>query len=139
MPNLNRVEVAGHLGRDVELRYAANGKAIANFSLGVSSKRGAGDAATEETYWANCLCFGKTAEIIAPFKKGHPFYVEGKLTEDKWTDKNTGQERRATKIMAFHVWPLERAPKGPQADTGEAGRMAAGATAEPGDENYQPF
>lgn len=138
MPSLNRVELAGHLGKDVEMRYAKTGNAVSIFSLGISSRSGKGDNAKEETYWANVVCFGKTAEAMAKVTKGTAVYVEGRLTEDKWTDKE-GKERRTTKVVAFHVWPLARTPKAEaQPDTGEAGQQASAAT-DAGEPDDVPF
>ena len=139
MPSLNRVELAGHLGKDVECRFSKAGKPVASFSLGVTSRSGKGDQATEETYWANVVCFGKTAENLAQqAKKGTAVYVKGRLTEDKWNDRE-GKERRTTKVVAFHVWPLARTPKAEvQPDTGEAGQQASAAT-DAGDDQEVPF
>ena len=36
MAGVNKVIVLGHLGRDPEMRYTPDGKAIANFSLATS-------------------------------------------------------------------------------------------------------
>jgi single-strand DNA-binding protein len=139
MPSLNRVELAGHLGKDVECRFSKAGKPVANFSLGVTSKSGKGDSAKEETYWANVVCFNKTAEAMAKVTKGTAVYVEGRITEDKWTDKE-GKERRTTKVVAFHVWPLARTPKAEvQPDTGDAGQQASAATDAGDDSSDVPF
>ena len=134
---MNRVELAGHLGKDVECRFSKAGKPVASFSLGVTSRSGKGDQATEDTYWANVVCFGKTAEGMAQVKKGAPVYVEGRISEEKWTDK-AGAERRTTKVVAFHVWPLARTPKA-EPDTGEAGQQASAATDAGDDSSDVPF
>ena len=36
MPSLNKVILIGHLGKDPEVRYMPDGKAIANFSIATS-------------------------------------------------------------------------------------------------------
>ena len=137
MPSLNNARFAGHLGRDVEMRFSKAGKAVSTFSLGVSSSSGAGADKKEDTYWANVVCFGKTAEIVSTLKKGHPVYAEGRMTEEKWTDKE-GKEHRTTKLVAFHAWPLLRAEKA-QPDTGEAGQQASAATDAGDDDSQIPF
>ena len=42
--------------------------------------------------------FGRTAENIAKFfSKGRPILIEGRLRQDSWEDKQTGQKR--TKLL----------------------------------------
>lgn len=66
MPSLNSCSFAGHLGRDVEMRYTPSGKAIAEMSIGVTTGR----EQYKRTDWVKLTCFGTQAEAVANYKKG---------------------------------------------------------------------
>lgn len=102
MASLNRWIGIGRVGQDPELRYSADGSAIANISIATTDKYK--DKATgeikETTEWHRVSFFGKMAEIVGQYvKKGSLIYVEGKIQTRKWTDKD-GIERYTTGIEA---------------------------------------
>jgi single-strand DNA-binding protein len=95
MSGFNLVVVMGNLTRDPELRYTANGKAVANFSLAVNGYN-------DEVYYANIVAWGKQAESAGQYlSKGSPALVHGSLQERTW-DKD-GQTQRKTEIVANNV------------------------------------
>jgi len=99
---VNKVILVGHLGRDPEVRYSANGAAIANVSLATSEswKDKTSGEAQERTEWHRVVFFGRLAEIVGEYlKKGSQVYVEGRLQTRKWQDKE-GQDRYTTEIVA---------------------------------------
>jgi single-strand DNA-binding protein len=102
MASLNKVMIIGNLGRDPEVRYTADGAAIANLSLATTSSwkdKNTGEK-KEETEWHRVVFYGKIAEIVGQYaKKGRPLYVEGRLKTRKWTDKE-GVEKYTTEIVA---------------------------------------
>ena len=100
MAGVNKVIVLGHLGRDPEMRYTPDGKAIANFSLATSeSFKDKEGNKQERTEWHRVVLFGRIAEIAGEYlRKGGMAYVEGRLQTRKWTDKE-GQERYTTEIV----------------------------------------
>ena len=47
------------------------------------------------------VAFGKLAELIAQYsKKGSSLYVEGRLQTRSWDDKNSGEKKYRTEIVA---------------------------------------
>jgi single-strand DNA-binding protein len=101
---VNKFIGIGNLGRDPELRYMGDGKAVCNFSFAITEKYKdkSGDQ-KEVTEWINVATFGRLAEICGEYvRKGTKVYVEGKLKTEKYTDKN-GIEKSATKITAEKV------------------------------------
>jgi single-strand DNA-binding protein len=105
---VNKVILVGNLGRDPEVRYAANGGAIVNCSLATSEswKDKATGEAQERTEWHRVVFFGKLAEIAAEYlKKGTQVFVEGSLRTRKWQDKE-GQDRYTTEIVASEMQML---------------------------------
>lgn len=105
--DLNRWQGIGRLGKDVDIRYTADGKAIASFSIacGESWKDKQTGAKQERTEWVNVAAFGKLAEIMGKYlSKGSQVFIEGRLKTDKW-DKD-GQTHYSTKVIADSVQML---------------------------------
>ena len=102
MASVNKVILIGNLGKDPEMKYMPNGKAVANFSIATSESwkdKSSGDK-KEKTEWHNIVTFDKLAEICGQYlKKGSTVYIEGKLQTRKWQDKN-GVDRYTTEILA---------------------------------------
>jgi len=100
MKSLNKVQLIGHLGKDVELRYTQSGTAVANFSLATNEKYKDGEEWKEKTEWHNIVVWGKLAEITGEYlKKGSKAYFEGRLQTRKWEDKD-GNTRYSTEVVA---------------------------------------
>lgn len=99
--SVNKVILVGNVGKDPEVRFAANGNAIASFSLATTdrSKDQTGNW-TDRTEWHNLVAFQRTAEIIRDYvKKGAKIYVEGKLQTRSWDDKTSGEKKYRTEIL----------------------------------------
>lgn len=90
----------GNLGRDPELRFMADGKAVCNFSYAITEKyKDKSGQQQEVTEWVTVATFGRLAEIAGEYlKKGSKVYVEGKMKTEKYTDKN-GVEKYTTKVI----------------------------------------
>lgn len=102
MAGLNKVQLIGHCGRDTEVRYLPNGKAVANVSLATISRHK--DSSTgeqkEEVQWHRIIFYERLAEIAGEYaKKGRQIYVEGRIKYGKYTDK-AGVEKNTTDIIA---------------------------------------
>lgn len=88
--NYNCFQIGGFLTRDPELTFTPSGVAVCKFSVAANHKY----KEQEEVLFMPCTAFGKTGELISEhFKKGKPIFTEGRLKEEKWTDKDTGQQR----------------------------------------------
>lgn len=101
MSSFNKVILMGNLTRDPEMRYTTSGTAIANISLAVNRKwyNEARDLQEEVTF-VTVDAFGKQAETIGQyFKKGNPIFLEGRLHQDQWVDKQTGEKRSRLKVV----------------------------------------
>lgn len=101
MKGINKVILIASLGADPELKYAANGNAIANLSVATSEEWN--DKKTgqkqQKTEWHRVTIFGKLAEIAGQYlKKGSKVYLEGKLQTRKWQD-DAGQDRYTTEVV----------------------------------------
>jgi len=102
MRGVNKVILVGTLGRDPEVKYSANGNAIANISVATSEQWNdkASGQKQEKTEWHRVVIFGKLAEIAGQYlTKGSQVYLEGKLQTRKWQDQNSGQDRYSTEVV----------------------------------------
>lgn len=103
MASINKVILVAHCGRDPELRYSPDGSAVCRISVATTSRwksKTTGES-QEETEWHRVVFFNRLAEIAGKFlKKGKPVYIEGKLKTRKWQEKETGQDRYSTEIVA---------------------------------------
>ena len=95
---MNNISIAGNITRDAEIRHIPSGDAVASFS--VADNQGKDKSAI---FW-NCSLFGKRAESLAQYLlKGQPVTVVGTISEREFTDKNTGQLRKAMDIRVNDV------------------------------------
>jgi single-strand DNA-binding protein len=96
---VNKVIIIGNLGKDPEVRYTPNGKAVASLTLATSeSWKDQSGQMQEKTEWHRVSIFGKLAEIAGEYlRKGSQVYIEGKLQTRKWTNKE-GQDQYTTEI-----------------------------------------
>jgi single-strand DNA-binding protein len=98
---INKVILVGNLGQDPEIRYTADGRPIANFSVATSESwkdKNSGEK-RERTEWHRVVVFGKLAEICGEYlSKGRQVYIEGRLQTRKWQGQD-GQDRYTTEVV----------------------------------------
>jgi single-strand DNA-binding protein len=100
---VNKAIIVGNLGRDPEVRYTANGSAVADVTVATSEswKDKQSGERQERTEWHRVVFFGRLAEIAEEYlKKGSQVYIEGSIRTQKWQDKESGQDRYTTEIVA---------------------------------------
>ena len=121
---LNKIMLIGNLGRDPELNVTGDGTPFARFSVAVSRTYKANNGERrEETEWFNIVAWRQLAETCNTYlHKGSKVYIEGRVTQRKYTDKN-GVERTAVDVIANNMEILT--PKSPQAGSGDF--LASGA------------
>jgi len=105
MANVNKVILIGNVTRDVEVKATPKGTAVAGITLAVnrSYKADSGEKREEVTF-VDVELWGRVAEIAGEYvKKGNPLYVEGRLKQDSWEDKDSGQKRTKLKVVAENI------------------------------------
>ncbi|HET7152902.1 MAG TPA: single-stranded DNA-binding protein [Candidatus Kapabacteria bacterium] len=119
--SLNKVLLIGNLGKDPELRYTANGQAVATFTLATNeSWKDKEGNLQERTEWHNIVAWQRLAEICGEYlKKGKKVYVEGRLQTRNFEDKE-GMKRYVTEIVCDDLIMLDGRP----AAGGETGASA---------------
>ena len=105
---VNKVILVGNLGNDPDVKYTADGRAIANISLATTDSwkdKNTGEQ-QDRTEWHRVVFFNRLAEIVSEYlKKGAQDYVEGRLQTSKWQDQS-GADRYTTEIVASEMQML---------------------------------
>ncbi|MEN8225104.1 MAG: single-stranded DNA-binding protein [Bacteroidota bacterium] len=107
MAGINKVILVGNLGKDPEIRTLESGAKVANFTLATSEsyKNREGQKVTT-TEWHNIVLWRGLADIAERFlKKGNQVYIEGKIKNRSWDDKD-GNKRYITEIMGDNLTML---------------------------------
>ena len=105
MSGINKAILVGRLGRDPEVRYTSDGRAVTNFSIATSDEWKDKDTGEkrERTEWHRIVAFGKLGEICGEYlSKGRQVYIEGKLQTRSW--EKDGVTRYTTEIVAGDVF-----------------------------------
>ena len=107
---VNKVILVGRLGKDPEIRSIPSGTSVAKFSLATDERftDKAGEK-QERTEWHNVVVWGKLAEICGQYlRKGKLVYIEGSIRTDSWDDKESGQKKYRTEIIANTMQMLDK-------------------------------
>lgn len=79
--SINVLTVSGNVGKDMEIRYTKNSKAVGAFSI--PAKSGWGD--NQKTSWLLVKVFGERAEKISQYiTKGSLVTVTGQFVLEEW-------------------------------------------------------
>lgn len=111
MPNLNRVQIIGRVGKDPEERFTKNGKSYVSFTAAVDRlwKTREGES-RKEPDWFNVEAWGKLGEICKNYlTKGRLVFVEGRLRTTRY--EHEGEIRYFTKVVASSMQMLDRPAK----------------------------
>jgi len=130
--SLNKALLIGHLGKDPEIRYTADGSPVANFSLATNEvwtdKNG---TRQERTEWHNIVAWSKLADLAKRYlTKGRQVYVEGRIRTREWDDRE-GNKRRTTEIVASTLVLLGSRAEGQEAAAPVAAVQRTAAEGEP--------
>lgn len=115
---LNKAIIIGNLTRDPELKSLPSGIKVCSFSLATNRVwKDANNQRQEQTEYHNVVVFGRQAETVAQYmKKGNSMMVEGRMQTRSWDDKNSGEKKYRTEIIAEKT---QFGPKGGQSTGGD--------------------
>jgi len=101
---LNKIQIIGRLGRDPEMRYTPDGKAVTNFSVATGGKwTDRNGTERDDTEWFRVEMWERQAETANQYlSKGAQVYIEGRLRTRKYTDKD-GIERTSVEVVANNM------------------------------------
>jgi single-strand DNA-binding protein len=126
--SVNKVILIGNLGKDPEVKYTQSGMAVAKFSLATNERFKDKDGQWQDrTEWHNIVAFERRAEIVGEYlKKGGKVYIEGSLRTSSWDDKESGQKKYKTEIIANDLVLLGGRGEGAESSGGHARAATAG-------------
>ncbi|MEF3279415.1 MAG: single-stranded DNA-binding protein [Elusimicrobiota bacterium] len=119
-PYQNQILISGRLTRDPEFRSTQKGTTVCFFDI--ASNRRYKDASSgewkDETTFVPVVVWGQLADKCKDkIKKGNPVYVEGRLSNSEYTNKDGVKVKRlrivANKIQIMEVTKDEREPQNP--------------------------
>ena len=118
--NYNKVILVGRLVREPENVVLPSGSQVSNLVIAYNRSYKTSDGSwKEESHFFEIKVFGKLAERVIPqLGKGDLVLIEGRLHQDKWIDKQSGEPRSKVRIVALDIKPLSRAVRG--GETAEA-------------------
>lgn len=109
MRGLNKVTLIGNLGKDPELQQLEGNLSLVKVPIATSEtyKDRDGKSVTQ-TEWHTVILWRKLAELAHKYlQKGSLVYIEGKLKNRAWEDKN-GNKKFVTEIIADHLLMLDK-------------------------------
>lgn len=100
MSAVNKAIILGNVGQNPETRTLENGRQVTTFSVATNEKyKNKEGEKVENTTWHNIVAWTPFSEIINSYvKKGDKLYIEGKITNRTWEDKNN-IKRYTTEIV----------------------------------------
>ena len=125
---LNKAILIGNLTRDPELKSLPSGVKVCSFSIATNrvwkDKNGARQEAAD---YHNVVVFGRQAETVAQYmKKGSSILVEGRMQTRSWEDKNSGEKKYRTEVIADRT---QFGPKGGSGGGASSSNVGAGKSA----------
>lgn len=124
--SVNKAILVGNVGNDPEVKYLEGGTAVAKFSLATTEnyKNRAGERVSQ-TEWHNIVAWRQLAEVIEKYiTKGKQLYVEGRITNRSWEDKD-GNKRYITEIVAQTIQMLGKKGDDESASTTQSSTVSS--------------
>jgi len=105
---VNKAMLIGRLGKDPEVRYAADGAMVTSFNMATDEQwKDKSGEKVQKTEWHRIVTFGKLAEICGNYLvKGKLIFIEGRIQTRSWEDKE-GVKRYTTEIVASNMQMLD--------------------------------
>lgn len=100
---MNQVILIGRTTKDIEMRTAASGTTVANFTLAVD-KFSKGERSAD---FISCVAYNKTAELLNTYvSKGQKIGIVGRISTESYQNKN-GDKVYTTNVIVNEVEFLE--------------------------------
>jgi len=101
---MHKITIIGHLGRDPEMKYLAQGQPVTTFSVASSRKyKTSVGEQREETEWFNVSAWGKLAEACNQYlTKGKQVYLEGRLKTRSY-ETQSGEKRFSLDVSCSEI------------------------------------
>ncbi len=140
MIGVNKVILVGNLGKDPEIKHFESGKSKTTVSLATTEtyKNKMGERVTN-TEWHNVIFWSPLSDIVHQYlKKGSKLYVEGKITNRSYEDKE-GNTRYITEVVGRDMVMLDSKNTRQDSDNLSNEESPTLVSGEIGGENELPF
>jgi len=115
--SVNKVILLGYVGKDPEIKDFETGK-VAKITIATTEKGyklKSGKEVPDRTEWHNIMLWGGLAETAEKYiKKGMQVYIEGKIQNRSWADKE-GITHYITEVVASDLQMLGKREDGAKA------------------------
>ena len=103
--SVNKVILVGIVGQDPEVKYTASGLPVAKVSLATNERfKDRNDQWEDRTEWHRVVAWQRLAEVVGEYvRKGSKLYIEGKLQTSSWEDRQSGEKKYRTEIVARDI------------------------------------
>ena len=129
----NEITLVGNVTSDVELKITPNGTAVASFGLAWNRRWQRDGEWQEEAHFFDVTVWQDQAENVTnSVKKGDRVIVVGRVDQNRWEDKETGQNRSKVVILADEVGPSLRWAEAEVTKTEKGGSASGGGGARGG-------
>lgn len=93
--HINRLTLCGRLTKDPELKTTNSGKSLCNITVATEYiKRGRDGGETKEVCFTSCTLWDNVAKMaMDSLHKGSLVTLDGRLKQESWKDKDSGEER----------------------------------------------
>ena len=142
----NSMSIKGRAGSDGEIRFTPSGVAACSFSVADTPRKKDESGQWIDagpTLWQRVQVWGPEAEKAAEeVRKGSLVTVSGRVKAEEWQDKQTGETRKSTTLVAdvVYVHPPKDQQGGPRVQQNQAQPDPWGsAPAGFGDSSEAPF
>jgi single-strand DNA-binding protein len=121
--SVNKVILIGNLGNDPEVKFTPSGMPVAKFSLATNERyKDKSGEWQDRTEWHAIVAWQRLAETVGEYAtKGSKLYLEGKLQTTSWEDKQSGEKKYRTEIVAQELVLLDARGEG-ASDNGDSSR-----------------
>ena len=144
----NTITLVGNLTRDPELRFTANGRAVASFGIAVGRRYQVNGEWQEQSSYFDVTAWGQLADNVAStLHKGNRVVVTGRLEQREYTTRD-GDKRTAIDVIADELgpslrWATAQVERNPRTDGPSGGAPRGGGRGmdepNPFDSGEEPF
>jgi len=121
--SVNKVILVGNVGQNPEVKYTPSGFPVARVSLATNERfKDGNDQWQDRTEWHSIVAWQRLAEIVGEYvRKGTKLYIEGKLQTTSWQDRQSGEKKYRTEVVARDLVLLGSRDNGQNAAAQAAG------------------
>ena len=122
--SVNKVILVGNVGKDPEVKYTPSGVPVARLSMATNERfKDRNEQTQDRTEWHSIVAWQRLAEIVGEYvRKGTKLYIEGRLQTTSWQDRQSGEKKYRTEIVASDLVLLGSRENGQNAAAEAPGR-----------------